>query len=267
MTLGFSVETLVPAGRGGGPLRMGLTRVPEAAARDPEFDRNARNAAFDRWPESLQTLPGAQAAQAEVAALLGADSFEAAARSGWEDLCLLEAGPDGVPVLTAAALAFPTDWHLADKIGRPLLAIHAPIHGYADQLSAGVDHFIDGLKPGTIFGRTNWFVVASADLRYLPTDDPATRFAHVTASNAGETLFVRCERQTLRRLPETGAILFTIGIYVEPLGALPAATVAHIANNVATVPEGEAERRAAPHYAEALAEYVSTRLTLSEAAA
>ena len=59
--------------------------------------------------------------------------------------------------------------------------------------------------------------------RYLP-DDPAARFAHVSAANAGETLFVRCERQTLRRLPETGAVLFTIGIAVAPLARLPDAT-------------------------------------------
>ena len=36
--------------------------------------------------------------------------------------------------------------------------------------------------------------------------------AIVTAENAGETLFVRCERQGLRKLPETGAIVFTIGV-------------------------------------------------------
>src|SRR5690606_19121238 len=103
--------------------------------------------------------------------------------------------------LTGGAVAFPTDWHLSDKMGLPLAGVHAPIHGYREQLSAGVDNFMNGLSAGAIFGRANWFVVASDALRYLPQDPPHRRFAHVTPANAGETLIVRSERQTLRRLP------------------------------------------------------------------
>ena len=39
-----------------------------------------------------------------------------------EDFCLLEPGPEG-PRLVAALLCFPSRWRLADKIGRPMLAI------------------------------------------------------------------------------------------------------------------------------------------------
>ena len=265
MTPGFSVEELVPAGRGGGALRMGLTRVPETAWRDPDFDREARRAVFNDHPDAIRITSGAEAACAEAAALLGFERFEDAARGGWEDLCILEPR-DGALVLTAAALGFPTDWALDAKLGLPVTAIHAPIHGYAGQLAQGVDHFLGALTAGPNFGRTNWFVVANGDWRYLPTDDPATRFAHVTAANAGETLFVRCERQTLRRLPVTGAILFNIGVYVSPLGALSDATVTLIATNVATVPADEADRRAAPHYAAALTAYAASRVTWPEAA-
>jgi len=188
-----------------------------------------------------------------------ADALRTAAAGLWEDLCILTPDASGQYRLTAAALAFPTDWHLAEKLGQALAPIHAPIHGYADQLAAGVDHFFATLQPGPIFGRTNWFVVASDAWRYLPQDDPQVRFAHVTADNAGETLFVRCERQTLRRLPQSEAVLFTIGIHVEPLARLSSGAVARVAQSVAGIGTGEHERRAAPFYAEALTRYAERR--------
>lgn len=262
MALGWSVEDLVPAARGGGALRMELKRLTPDAWLHADPDTATRGAAFDAHPDSVQSLPWAAGAEAEAAEMIGSDGKDlgGAARTVWEDLCLVQTPPrGGAPVLSAGAVAFPTDWRLADKIGLPLGQVHAPIHGYAEQLSAGVDHFIATLAPDMIFGRANWFVVASADWRYLPQGDPATRFAHVTADNAGETLFVRSERQTLRRLPRTGAVLFTIGVYVRPLAALSDAVVGRVAASVAGVGSGEHERRAAPHYAAALAAYAATR--------
>lgn len=265
MKPGFSVETLVPCGRGSGPLRMGLARVTEAEWLWPEFDRSARVAAFDAHPDAICMEAGAEAAAAECARMVaGMDDFAVAARTVWEDLCVCQADADGTYRLTAAAVAFPTDWRLSEKFGQPLDFIHRPIHGYAEQLSAGVNHFFATLKPDQIFGRANWFVMASDALRYLPDDDPATRFAHVTADNAGDTLFARCERQTLRRLPETGAVLFTIGVAVEPLANLPADMVAFIADALTAQPDGEHERRAAPFYADGLARYASRRNYESE---
>ena len=183
-----------------------------------------------------------------------------AAQSIWEDLCLLQ--PEGDQYrLTGAAVAFPTDWRLDDKMGRPLTAIHAPIDGYAEQLARGVDHFFQTMRAGPIFGRANWFVVASDAWRYLPDDDAGARFAHVNADNAGQTLFVRCERQTLRRLPVSGAVLFTIGIAVAPLDRLSAAAVRRVSDALAATPGGEHARRAAPFYAPAQATYVTRRTT------
>lgn len=271
MTLGWSVEELVPAAREGGALRMGLKRLSPDDWLHGRPDTTTRVEAFDIHPDSVQSLPWAADAQAEAAEVIGSDASDlaGAARMVWEDLCLVQTPPQGgAPVLSAGAVAFPTDWRLADKLGQPLAAVHAPIHGYAEQLSAGVDHFIARLAPDMIFGRANWFVVASDDWRYLPQDDVATRFAHVTAENAGDTLFVRSERQTLRRLPRTGAVLFTIGVYVSPIVALSDAVVTRVAASVAGVGPGEHERRAVPQYAAALAAYAAARQStaLGEAA-
>lgn len=269
MTLGFDVDALVARARGGGALRMGLSRVSEAAWLCPAVDEAARAAAFDEDNDAVIVLPEAEAAAREAAMLVaGEATLGAAARRVWEDLCLVLPGTGtgtGAPRLVAGALGFPTDWRLGDKIGLGIAAVHAPIHGYAEQLAAGVDHFLATLAPGVIFGRANWFVVPTDALRYLPADAPEERFAHVTAANAGETLFVRCERQTLRRLPESGAVLFTIGIHVAPLGTLADATVARVAASVAALGEGEHARRAAPHYAAALAAHAAAR-TLPRAA-
>lgn len=258
--LGFSVDTLLPRARGGGVLKMGLVRLDECAWLQPNPDRALRAAAFAAHPDAVQVLPEAEPAGAELAAMLGVTGgLAGAARSHWEDMCLLTRREgEAAYRLTGGAVAFPTDWRLEDKIGLPLSDVHRPIHGYREQLSAGVDNFMNGLAAGAIFGRANWFVVASDALRYLPKDTPHKRFAHVTAANAGETLIVRSERQTLRRLPESRAIVFTIGVYLAPLGSLSNENVTRLAAAVSSVGEGESERRSAPHYAGALRGYAES---------
>lgn len=268
MTLGFSVETLLPDARVSGPLRMGLVRLAESEWLQPKPDLVPRAAAFDAHGDAVQVRPEARAAEAELAAMLGIEGgLEQVARAHWEDFCLLTQDAPGAKFrLTGAAVAFPTDWHLAEKMGRPMLTVHQPIDDYAEQLADGVDRFLEGLRAPHVFGRTNAFVVPGEALRYLPTDRPAARFAHVNAGNAGDTLFVRCERETLRRLPRSQAIVFTIGVHVASLGSLSNAAVARIAQGIDGFGAGEGDRRAAPHYARALAAYAATRARGRQAA-
>jgi hypothetical protein len=260
VTLGFSVETLLPHARVSGPLRMGLVRLAESEWLDPAPDLAAREAAFDAHPDSIQILLEGEAAAQELAGMLGADRLEAAARAHWEDFCLLTQDAPGQSYrLVAAAVGFPTDWHLSEKMGKPLHAVHEPIHGYAEQLSEGVDRFMDRLRVGEIYGRTNAFVMPSADLRYMPDLPADRRYAHVTSDNAGSSLFVRCEREALRRLPQTGAIVFTIGVHRASLDSLSDAAMARIASSVGALLDGEEARRGAPAYAEALTAYAAAR--------
>ena len=268
MTLGFSVNALIPKARVAGRHRMGLVRLGQGEWLQSEPDLAVRTQAFDAHPNSVIVLPEAQAPARELAALIGVDGgLEDAARAVWEDLCILTRGDEGSPYrFTGGAVAFPTDWRLSDKIGKPLIEVHEPIDGYAEQLSEAVDAFIDGLETGAIFGRTNAFVLPTDALRYMPSDDPATRFAHVTAENAGETLYARCERETLRRLPRTGAIVFTIGVYRAPLAELTDTNLAHLTRSLDGFSDGEHTRRAAPLYAQALAGYAAARLGERKAA-
>lgn len=240
---------------------MGLTALSAEAWLDPAPDLAARVAGFAAFPEGVQRLPEGEAPGCELARMLGIDGGLAeAALAHHEDMCLLTRRADEPFYrLVGTAVAFPTDWIPARKMGLSLTAMHAPIHGYAEQLASGVDHFMARLRSGRIFGRCNWFIAPTGQMRWLADEQPQSAFAAVTAQNAGEMLFVRCERQTLRRLPETGAILFTIGVYVAPLRSLSDASVARLAQAVAALVRGEGDRRGAPCYSEALRGFATAR--------
>lgn len=254
MGLGFSVDELLPKARGGGALKMGLSKLSEANWLDPNPDLVARAEGFAQYPQGIQLTPQAQQSGQELAAMLGIQgALTQAAADAHEDMCLLtRSESDEQYRLIGAAVAWPTDWEPAAKIGLPLRALHAPIAGYEEQLASPVDHFMDKLKPGAIFGRCNWFIAPTGAMRWVQGESAGEDFAHVTPENAGETLFVRSERQTLRRLPQTGAILFTIGVYVEPLGGLTPSNIAMLAQSVQTLIQGEGERRGAPAFAQSL---------------
>jgi dimethylamine monooxygenase subunit A len=254
LSLGFSVDTLLPKARGGGQLRMGLVKLEEREWLQPAPDLAARAAGFAQYPQGVQLTPEVEAPGRELAAMLGVGGALAeAALATHEDLCLLtKAEGEDVYRLIGVGVAWPSDWHPADKLGLPLRALHAPIAGYEEQLATGVDRFMETLRPGPIYARANWFIAATGERRWLADRPPQQAFAHVTADNAGETLFVRSERQTLRRLPRTGAIVFTIGIYVAPLGTLLPANIAMLGRAVQHLVSGEGDRRGAPAYADSL---------------
>jgi hypothetical protein len=119
--------------------------------------------------------------------------------------------------LVGASLCFPTRWRLAEKLGKPLTAIHAPVPGYEDQLASTLDRFFARLKPDKPVWRLNWSLVDDTTLFQPTGHGRRERNPDITADNAGEKLWLRLERQTLRRLPRTHAILFTIRVHVRPL--------------------------------------------------
>ncbi len=149
----------------------------------------------------------------------GSDPLEVAARLVQEDMCLLRL--DGTtPILTDAALCFPSRWRLTEKPGRPLTAVHHPVPGYADRLAGPVDRFLSALRPGRIVQRANWGVVDDPAL-FQPAAPAAGTV--ITKADAGDRLWLRVERQTLRRLAISGAILFTIRVQVAAFSRLAAA--------------------------------------------
>jgi hypothetical protein len=144
------------------------------------------------------------------------DPLDLAGRLVQEDLCLIQVGDDG-PVFTAASLCFPSRWRLLDKIGKPLEAVHAPVPFYGDRLAAPVDRFMRHLKTGHIACRLNWSLLDDPALFQPGGKWRVDGGSDITVTNAGSRVFLRVERQTLRRLPLTGAVLFGIRVHVYPL--------------------------------------------------
>ena len=149
--------------------------------------------------------------------------LDLAGRLVQEDLCLMQLQPtSGHYRLVGASVCFPTRWCLADKIGHTVGPIHAPVPGYEAQLSSTMDRFFARLKTERPVWRVNWSIVDDPAL-FLPRGHGRRERDHgITAENVGEKLWLRMERQTLRRLPRTQDVLFTIRIYVQPLHALAA---------------------------------------------
>ncbi len=143
------------------------------------------------------------------------DPLEAAGRLVQEDLCLLDLS-SGAPVLAAAVLCAPSRWLLGEKIGRPLAEVHGPVPLYAERLSRPVDRLMRHLRDVPV-ARFNWSVVDDGALfqtggKHRTAFDPG-----ITSGNAGERLFLRVERQTLSRLPDSGFVLFTIRVHSRAL--------------------------------------------------
>ena len=140
-----------------------------------------------------------------------------AARLVQEDLCILQK-PEGSDehVLTSAVLCFPASWTLAEKIGRPLAAIHGPVEDYDPGMATRVQRMFDAIRVETPLWRQNALLYASPDL-YQPRAEADPRDERHL-----ETPYLRSERQCLLRLPRTKDVLFSIHTYVIPVTALTA---------------------------------------------
>ena len=137
-----------------------------------------------------------------------------------EDLCLMQPGPGGYR-LVGAFVAFPARWNLAEKIGRPIRAIHAPVPGLEPAIGRPIDLFFERLVVGHPVWRANWSLSDDPTL-HQPSNAFRRTDTVVTPADAGRRLWLRVERQTLTRLPESRAVVFTILTFVAPLAAIAA---------------------------------------------
>ena len=131
------------------------------------------------------------------------DPFLMLSRLVQEDLCVLEKRGDE-HVLTAALLCFPAAWTLAEKIGQPLLRIHQPVPVYDADIARRVQRMFDGVRPGRAVWRANLLCYDLPDL-YQPHFE-----ANPRKVGRPDSVYERSERQSVFRLPETGALVFAI---------------------------------------------------------
>jgi hypothetical protein len=135
-----------------------------------------------------------------------------------EDLLLLDGTTAGWP-LVAGSLCFASGWSLEEKVGLPLLAVHAPVPGYAQALGRSTDLLMERLEAGRPVTRVNWGLAVTDALNLAPWTEPTWRHLRegITADNAGERVFLRLERQVVSRLPVSRGLLFTLHIWRAPV--------------------------------------------------
>ncbi|GLR51380.1 DUF3445 domain-containing protein [Shinella yambaruensis] len=136
-----------------------------------------------------------------------------------DDLVLMRRDDSGWR-LVAGYVAFPSSWSLPEKFGRRMEDIHAPVPDFGEGTRNAllINRMFDNLKVEQPVFRFNWSINPDPDLHYpTPKAHGALPEGHALSL---ETTFARVERQTLRKLPVSGDILFTIRIYTDPLAAL-----------------------------------------------
>jgi hypothetical protein len=172
----------------------------------PEFDG-------EEWSTDLKTNKihpldlAARLVQEDLILMLPPDPKKSQKASGWW--------------LAAGSVAFPSRWSLKRKYGLSMDIIHAPVPFYKEQLQVTVDKFFDQMPHREIYARRNWSLYDNPSLRQDGEEKNLKKLnKNITSDNAGERLWLRVERQTLRKLKETGAILFTIRIHLRQLKSI-----------------------------------------------
>ena len=125
--------------------------------------------------------------------------------------------------MSAAAVCF-SFTKLAEKLSKPVEFIHAPVPGYEKHLRKTMNMMFSKLQPEQPLWRNNWGLSANGNL-----DEPLYGSDEETVGRKIKTdvtkeevkaLFLIVEYQTIRRLPRSGYLLFTIRTMVDPLHGL-----------------------------------------------
>lgn len=184
---------------------------------------------YRREGDALEIVPAGRALRLDG----DAPPLWLAAQLVQDDLVLMRKGEAGWR-LAAGSLCFPSSWSLREKFGLPMDQVHGPVPGFATGTRNAelIERMFDNIRPSTAVIRWNWSIYGDADLHHPESANPTRR--RFGDGVRAENVFLRVERQTLRKLPESGDICFTIGIHVDPVEALMAhADGARIAGTLA----------------------------------
>lgn len=172
----------------------------------------------------FQSTDAAEAASAELRDIIrdeaecfengGGSSLLEAASNAQEDLCILQKQGNH-HVLTAAVMCFPSSWDVRQKIGRSIASIHGPVPEFTD-VSHTVERMLSAIRIEQPLGRANFLIYTDPEL-HQPRGEGIAKPIVPKAPR-----YIRVERQTFRRLPETLAVVFAIHTYIVPESALSA---------------------------------------------
>jgi dimethylamine monooxygenase subunit A len=186
-----------------------------------------KNKLIDCQPDDVfAEMAGSRPTQIEAARLIAAEMntqygqteapLMAASRLVSDDLVVMEMR-DGAWTNTACCLCSPTFFSAGHAIGKSLLVLHQPVPDGDFGLASRIGRVFTNLLPDIVLERRNWTLQWS-DARYTPSGSPLReQAAQADTCQARDHLYLRVERQTIRRLEGSGAVLFTIRIQLTPL--------------------------------------------------
>ncbi|QIW95536.1 hypothetical protein AMS68_001054 [Peltaster fructicola] len=178
------------------------------------IDNLATNESFDIRAEHL-TMNGRQE-----------DPMQLCARLVQDDLAIMYEKEDGQYYLLAGAILLAGFWRLEDKFGMPLSEIHTSgdVPGFKEKLEKGMMNFFRRVTPEKPVLRNNYFIQVDESLAWSSSigDEDSDGIGWFTAekNKSIEHHFFRSERQSLRRLPRSGGVVFTIRTYFMPITEL-----------------------------------------------
>ena len=197
-----------------------ITQAPEQVHALMPLAQPAAQELLDLVLQTLPDLPGYQVASTSVTRPDGVTvplnhrtPLLTLGRLVQEDFALhLPQGPEHA--LMGAILCFPASWTLAEKIGRPLTAIHTPVPTYDAEMAARVQRMFTALRPGQVLWRANALLYEDPAL-HQPRRENAPR------QRVGLRNYLRSERQCLLKLPVSGAVVFSIHTTLVHIDTVP----------------------------------------------
>ena len=132
-----------------------------------------------------------------------------------EDLVLMSSKEDEF-YLEAASLSAPSHWSLTEKFSKSLMNLHDGVPGYKEEIGKRVDEIFNKLPTERILERYNWSIYDDPKLFQPVHSKPYVEFRETIPNK----LFIRVERQTIRKLPKYGSVLFTIRVHVDPIESI-----------------------------------------------
>jgi hypothetical protein len=140
---------------------------------------------------------------------------------------------------------FPSGFNTRSKLNMLLADIHDPVPSYKTKLEKSMDRFFASLpigkysshfysfqpvsasrSTGKIVKRANWSISTNGELfclagNHMTEDELATKEEEEEKEDIDlRKTVLRCERQTLHRLPQTGALVFAFKTYMYPIQEL-----------------------------------------------
>jgi hypothetical protein len=156
------------------------------------------------------------------------DPMQMCARLVQDDLAIMIERPDddGQYYLLAGAILLPGFWRLEDKFGMALSEIHTSggVPQFRERLERGMANFFRRVRPEEMVARHNYFLQVDDNLAWsesIGSEDSSANgvvgWSTAEKNRAIEHHYFRSERQTLRRLPRSGGVVFTIRTYFLPV--------------------------------------------------